>query len=213
MHTLHKRNNKKESLVGWFATPTAKGELINDNSSLLHDFFESQTSHPVHIVVDTLFVNGKLQVRGFVRKEIKIQEQVLAQAFQEVKVSVVFNDGEAKVLSLMNKAVSQLSTASTELKAPVLAPSDRLAVSIQTVQQAVQLLQQYVDGVVEGKIEGKREIGVQIAQALHAFTCQPLSAEQLSNLQTRYQDLLMVAYLSTLTQTQTFVAQKLNQIL
>jgi translation initiation factor 3 subunit F len=211
MYAFHRRNNRKEVIVGWYATASAKGTLLNDNSTLIHDFYKSECQNPVHIAVDTTLLGDTMQVRGFVRKELRVGNQVLANSFQELKTSVVLSEGEANCLALMTKH-SKKSIANTWTAALPQA-SQRLQAAALSLTQVVQQLQRYVDGVVEGKIEGSREVGVQIAQALHAFTQQPLSAEQFAALQTRYQDLLMLAYLSTLTQTQTLVAEKLNQIL
>lgn len=213
MYAFHRRNNKKEVIVGWFATATAQGELINDNSSLIHDFFCGECQNALHIVVDTMLLSDTAQVRGFVRKEMKVSDQLLANTFQEVTVRTVFSDAEAACFSLMMKSNSKLPTSSATLTAPLRESSEHLQGSLEGLRTLVLQLQQYVDQVAEGRMQGSREVGVQISQALHTFTQQPLSAEQCQALQTRYQDLLMVAYLSTLTQTQTLVAEKLNQIL
>ena len=53
MYNFHRRINRKEKIVGWYTTTSAEGALINDNSSLIHDFYSQECEHPVHIVVDT----------------------------------------------------------------------------------------------------------------------------------------------------------------
>jgi hypothetical protein len=53
MYNFHRRINRKEKIVGWYTTTSAEGALINDNSSLIHDFYSQECDHPVHIVVDT----------------------------------------------------------------------------------------------------------------------------------------------------------------
>lgn len=213
MYSFHRRNNKKEVIVGWYATPTAKGELINDNTSLVHDFYAKECENPVHLVVNTVPSEDNVQVRGFFRKSVSVDGHTLAHMFQEVNVSTAFTDGEATCLSLVAKNLPKRPASSTTLKAALTDSTSTLHGSIDRLQEIVQQLQAYVDGVVEGKFPSNREVGVQIAQALHAFTHQPLSVEQFAALQTRYQDLLMVAYLASLAQTQAVVAEKLNQIL
>ncbi len=58
MYAFHRRNNKKEVMLGWYTTTTSKGEFINDNSSLIHDSFAKEIEHPIHLVVDTT-LSGK----------------------------------------------------------------------------------------------------------------------------------------------------------
>ena len=53
MYNFHRRINRKEKIVGWYTTTSSEGALINDNSSLIHDFYSQECEHPVHIVVDT----------------------------------------------------------------------------------------------------------------------------------------------------------------
>jgi hypothetical protein len=63
--TLHKRANASENVVGWYSTMT-KGELVDDVSVALHDFFEGFCAKPIHIVVDTRLRDDKIDVHGFV---------------------------------------------------------------------------------------------------------------------------------------------------
>jgi hypothetical protein len=53
MYNFHRRINKKEKIVGWYTTTTAEGALINDNSSLIQDFYSSECENSVHLVVGT----------------------------------------------------------------------------------------------------------------------------------------------------------------
>lgn len=80
-------------------------------------------------------------------------------------------------------------------------------------QELLDSLQQYVDDVCEGKIQGNREVGIAIADALNSFSHQALSSSQMNMINSRYQDLVMLSYLSTLAQSQALVAEKLNQII
>ncbi len=214
MFGFHRRNNKKEVIVGWYATTTAKGEFISDNSSLIHEYYSHEIDNPIHLVVDTTLLGDKISVRGFVGRETAIGDEVVANSFQEVKVDVHLTDYEATILHYSVKG----QTLEKGWKKPVVTaplPKSTFAVtdSLTKLQSILDSLQTYVDGVVEGKITPDRETGIAISDTLNTVGPQMLSALQANNLQQRYQDLLMISYLSTLAQTQTLVAEKLNQIL
>lgn len=213
MLSFHRRNNRKDVVVGWFGTTTVRGELLNDNSALVHDFYADLCEQPFHLVVDTTFSGDKLQVRGFFGRDLKMGIQVLSKSFSEVKVQVVASDTDASLLSLLTKHGNKSSANPTLLTAALPSSSQRLETSLLELQRSVQQLQKYVDVVVEGKVPANRELGVQIMQALQAHSSQSLNSEQCAALQQRYQDLLMQAYLASLAQTQTLFAEKLNQIL
>lgn len=59
MYNFHRRINRKEKIVGWYTTTSAEGALINDNSSLIHDFYSQECENPVHIVVDTTLAGNE----------------------------------------------------------------------------------------------------------------------------------------------------------
>ena len=44
MYNLHSAVNKKEQIVGWYAT-SMDGSLIVDSSSLIHDFYAQVRTH------------------------------------------------------------------------------------------------------------------------------------------------------------------------
>ena len=70
-------------------------------------------------------------------------------------------------------------------------------------------LTDYVNSVVEGKVEGDPEIGVALQNALsnvNAFKANEVNTQ----LQDKMQDLLMVAYLSSVMKTQLRVSEKLH---
>jgi len=214
MYAFHRRNNKKEVIVGWYATTTAKGEFINDNSSLIHDNYSHELDNPVHLVVDTNLLSDTIAVRGFVGNETTIGDEVVAISFQEVKVDVTLNDLESTILHNTLKGLQEKENKKKlQIAAPLPKSSQMVTTSLNKLQSTLTGLQTYVDNVIDGKINGDREVGIAIADALNLVGPQMLSSLQANTLQQRYQDLHMISYLSTLTQTQTLVAEKLNQIL
>jgi translation initiation factor 3 subunit F len=234
MYAFHRRNNKKEVILGWYTTSTANGEFIIDNSSLIHDFYcnecaDSPMTEPIHLVVDTTLMGEQMSVRGFSRRILEVGEHQLANAFFEVAVDVELTEAETTCLYHMingqvddakssgdEEASSSSKWAKSDIMSTVPTSTESVETSMASLQKVLVDIQRYVDGVVDGSIAPNREAGTTIADALHSFTSTKsrldVSSVQLQ-LQAKVRDLLMVSYLSTLTQTQTSISEKLNEIL
>lgn len=228
MYAFHQRNNKKEVIVGWYTTSTLNGEFIIDNSSLIHDFYcnecTEQLKDPIHLVVDTTFLADKMTVRGFSRRVLEVGDHQLASAFFEIGVDIELSDAETTCCYHMihgqmddrgNKGVEAQWKKSDIISTvpPIISSVDD---SIENLEKVILDIQKYVDGVVNGSIEPNRELGITLSDALRSFTnrnSDSSSAAAQLQLQTKVQDLMMVSYLSTLTQTQTSISEKLQEIL
>lgn len=125
------------------------------------------------------------------------------------------SDGEASLLhSLLTQQAPQRHFASSSVYAETSSESDKVRAAVVSLLKLVDTLQQYVDQVVSGDAEANREVGLLLSEAIAAFGSNAdLLPVQAQALQKRYQDLLMVAYLASLTQTQTAIAERVNQIL
>ena len=78
--------------------------------------------------------------------------------------------------------------------------------------QVVEKLSSYVDCVVDGQEQPNDEIGMGISNALDA--AEVIRPEDFHTIfQGRVQDLVMVSYINTLTQTQLALADKLSSVL
>jgi translation initiation factor 3 subunit F len=214
MYAFHRRNNKKEVIVGWYTTTTVNGEFIIDNSSLIHDFYSTEVENPVHLVIDTTLLGDNISARGFVVNQMVVGEDTLANTFQEAKVDLELSEAETTVLYTMihgQDAASKWS--SSEIVTTLPSSTERLENAVTDLSKVFDDVQAYVDNVVDGKIAPSREVGIAIAEALNAFATQSAqSAAQQSSVQTKVQDLLMISFLSTLTQTQTLISEKLLEV-
>lgn len=227
MYNFHRRNNKKEVMVGWYSTTSTTGEFINDNSSLIHDVFSKEIANPIHLVVDTTLLTDQIAIRGFIGRPTVVGGEVLANSFHEIKVEIDFNDYESTLLYHMiqgqaaESASERLTSISSENKWKEPAVVSSIPSHAETVSQAavklemiLEKIQRFVDSIVEGKVpESHREIGIALTDILNNYVGNSFSASDVSLLNSRFEDLLMVSYLSTLTETQTVIAEKLNQIL
>lgn len=217
MLALYNRTNRKESVVGWYASaalPVEEGgvvskastnnDLILDTSSLIHEFYagESDEGDPVHLVVDTRLQQDALSVRAFRSTPVMVQGEPLANLFHEVRLSLQSTEPETICLNQMAKGE----------KATIAKDADTtlaLQVSMEKLYGLLDTALQYVDQVVEGKVTPDPEVGRQIADTLASVPrVRPEVFDRLFN--DSLQDLLMVTYLSNITRTQLAIAEKLN---
>jgi translation initiation factor 3 subunit F len=226
MYNFHRRNNKKEQIVGWFSTSSLTGSLVTDNCWLVHNFYATQCTHqPVHLVVDTTLASadGLMSVRCFVARDNILGAESLNVAFHELKTTVApASDAEATLVHQLvrgQRASRKFSSATVHapLSNPVVSAADagvnQVRKSTEALLEVISGLQQYVEMVQEGKVDAHRDVGILINEAIALYGTQSLQPAQLSTLQTRAQDLLMAAYLASSVRVQTTLAERVNEIL
>lgn len=204
MLNLHLRSNRKEVVVGWYASAASSEEetpaLIADTSSLIHDFYSGETEEgdPVHLVVDTRLVQDNLAIRAYKSAPIVVQGEALGNLFHELSLSLRSNEPEAICLSKMITAGEDETS-----------KEDALQVSLEKLHSLLETALKYVDSVVEGKTEPNVVVGRKIADTLATVPrVRPAVFDRLFH--DSLQDLLMVTYLSNITRTQLTIAEKLN---
>jgi translation initiation factor 3 subunit F len=212
MYSFHKRINKKEKIVGWYTTTTAEGVLLNDNSSLIQNFYSSECENPVHLVVDTTLAGEDMGVRGFLSQSMILGESNLANKFLEIKVDLEVTDSEATCLYHMINAQNADPFVESEVIAVVPDQRDSVHAAMKKLLVVLDDVQRYVDNVVDGSAQPIAEYGMKIADAIGAL--QSVRPDEFHTiLQDKIQDLLMVSYITTLTQTQLAISAKINAIL
>jgi len=210
MLALHLRANKKESVVGWYAS-AALGvgdvpDLIADTSSLIHEFYagESDEGDPIHLVVDTRLQEDSISVRAYRSAPVMVQGEPLANLFHELNLTMESTDPETISLHQMvaDDEGKDATTSGKNAGEPLLLSMEKLYSLLETASN-------YVDSVVEGKIDPDAEVGRQVADTL--ATVPRIRSEVFDKLfNDSLQDLLMVTYLSNITRTQLSIAEKLN---
>uniref|UniRef100_K3W8M9 Eukaryotic translation initiation factor 3 subunit F n=1 Tax=Globisporangium ultimum (strain ATCC 200006 / CBS 805.95 / DAOM BR144) TaxID=431595 RepID=K3W8M9_GLOUD len=205
MYDLHQRVNENEVVVGWYAT-TADGmsvntSLVDEHSCLIHEFYGSVCEMPVHVVIDTSLQTDQLQVSAFVSTPLEAAESALVNQFKQIQVTQKMSEPEAIALSAMApKEDSESVSLPTELAA--------LEASMERLYACLENASSYVSDVVEGKIVSDAKVGREIADALASIPAiRPDQFDQIFS--SGLQDLLMVSYLSGLTQAQLSMAEKL----
>ena len=211
MLALHLRANRKETVVGWYASSAleddaAEGspDLIADTSSLIHEFYagESDEGDPIHLVVDTRLKDDSISVRAFRSTPVMVQGEPMANLFHELNLSMESTEPETISLHQMADEGKEASKSDAEGPEPLLVSMEKLFGLLETASN-------YVDAVVEGKINPDAEVGREIADTL--ATVPRIRSEVFDKLfNDSLQDLLMVTYLSNITRTQLTIAEKLN---
>ncbi|GAX15400.1 translation initiation factor 3 subunit F [Fistulifera solaris] len=205
---------QREVIVGWYSS----SPLLSDTSSLIHDFYSTETEdgNPVHLVVDCrLTEENAVTMRAFHSTPIVVQGETLGNLFHELPLSLRSNEPEAICVSEMIKSMNKNAdnnnnNETTEQHQREEKPP--LQISMEQLYELLETISNYVDAVVEGTTPPDTEKGRHIADALATVPrMRPDAMDKLFH--ESLQDLLMVTYLSNLTQTQIAIAEKLNATL
>ncbi|KAL7572307.1 hypothetical protein ACA910_017905 [Epithemia clementina (nom. ined.)] len=233
MLALFLRTNRRETVVGWYASaasgvPNAPQPppLIADTSSLIHEFYASETDEgadPIHLVVDTRLVLGnELCLRAYQSRPVLVQGEAVGSLFHELPLQLKANEPETICLRQMiqtsnhdidnngnTKAEDKTATTTTTNTA------DALEHSMKRLYELLSTTSDFVDSTI-ANVESIRgptlpnpEVGRQLADAMASVP--RIRHEVLDRLfHDSLQDLLMVTYLANVTQTQITIAEQLN---
>ncbi|RLN90951.1 hypothetical protein BBJ28_00024488 [Nothophytophthora sp. Chile5] len=202
MYELHQRVNEGEVIVGWYATTGSRGSQVDEHSCLIHQFYSAVCELPVHLVVDASLQSDRLDVSAFVSAPLEVVDSALVNQFKQIPVTQKLSEPEAIALSAM--APKEDAAASTPLPNELAA----LEETIERLYACIDRASGFVGEVVAGSQPADAKLGREIADALAAIPM--LRQEQFDQLfNSGLQDLLMVSYLSGLTQAQLSMAEKL----
>jgi len=238
MLSLHLRANRKEVVVGWYATAlpveeemegqSAEGngsgnpplissyKCIADTSSLIHEFYAVECDEdPVHLVVDTSLVKDTISLKAFQSTPVQVKGEPLANLFHEIRLAIKPTESERICIDHMIRHSNTVTSASTEEEKKVeptpleTDPATTLQLSMEKLYSMLETASSYVDSVVDGSIPADDAIGRTIADTLSSVPrIRPQAFDKMFN--DSLQDLLMVSYLSQITKTQLTIAEKLN---
>jgi translation initiation factor 3 subunit F len=216
MYTARRHINRREVIVGWFSTTTEEGQTINDNSTLIHEFYEKECggSSPIHLVVDTTLNGDLMGVRAFLSAPMTAGIHKFADMFHELKVDTEMSPSEVVCISQMTAGQKYVSKpwASSAVVAGIPPASQALNESIEKLLDLIDKIQEYVKGVVEGREISDPDVGMALADILGAAHSIKLQDFQ-TLFQSKTQDLLMTTYLTTLVQNQLAIAERLHEII
>lgn len=219
MYGFLRRVNKKEVILGWYASTTPDGALLIDQSSMINDWYTRKTEYgaasPIHLVVDTTLAGDSVPVRGFMSRPVKVGagNLPLANMFLELEVEVCLSDSEATAMyHMINGQAGPMKFSRAVIVSQCSSEKSRLVPALERLLTTLAGLQKYCDAVVSGALPPSASIGVALSDALSALQSLP-SDELKALLDDRAQDLLLVQYLATLTRTQLKISEKLSAML
>lgn len=207
MFALHCKVNPDEQIVGWYATSSDGGKLIDEKSCLVHGFFASVADDPIHLVVDTSLTDNTLGVKAFTMLPLSVNgvDESLAAEFTQIEVELACTEPEKIAVDLMLKKQPELGGTQT-----LESEMTNLEVSMERLLEMLDTVCSYVDDVNEGARKPEYRIGRQIAEVISTVPrIKPEVFAQSFNSQ--LQDMLMVVYLSNMTRTQLQLAETLGQ--
>ena len=213
MLALHLRANKRETIVGWYATALPdegsdnKFKFIADTSSLIHEFYASECEDdPIHLVVDTSLVNEAMELRAYKSTSVAVKNDVLANIFNEIRLSVKSSESEKICIDKMISGNTSSGASASQDE------NTALKLSMEKLLEMFETASTYVDSVLSNKVEPDETIGRDIFESLNSIPrIRPEVFDKMFN--DSLQDLLMVTYLSNITKTQLSIAEKLNATL
>lgn len=202
MYNLHRRVNAAEELVGWYAT----GTETDIKSVIIHEFYARESANPVHLLVDADLSSGHFDVNAFVSTAYKISELALSSEFRSIPVCMKPGKAEKVGLDVLFK---NRRREEGDRSLPIMASEiENLEKSMERLLELLDIIGKNVDAVVAGEIEGNVTTGRFLAETL-TMVPRMNTADFERLFGDNMRDLLMVAYLCKLTQTQLIVAEKL----
>eukprot|EP00741_Cyanophora_paradoxa_P008621 tig00001355_g8345.t1 len=198
---LHQRVNQKEAIIGWYAT----GDVIDDKTALIHQFYQGECANPVLLMVDTSLKSDSVGMMAYMSSAFGVGDRPFGQAFSRVKAELKTGEMERVALDAINKGVG-------DARANSIAPLDNLEAMEACVRKLVSMLDTvlaYIDDVIAGKRKGDAQVGRFLWEAVQSVP--KLSRESFEKIfNNGLQDLLMVTYLASLTKTQIALSEKLQ---
>eukprot|EP00656_Telonema_subtile_P034363 TRINITY_DN38460_c0_g1_i1.p1 TRINITY_DN38460_c0_g1~~TRINITY_DN38460_c0_g1_i1.p1 ORF type:complete len:296 (-),score=87.26 TRINITY_DN38460_c0_g1_i1:59-946(-) len=202
MYKLHQQVNKKEEIVGWYATGTA----ISEHSAVIHEFYGREGA-PVHLLVDaTLSAETDISARAFVASPVTLGEQSLGMRFKELCAELVVSESEQVGLDMLLSSGESSSGAELQV-------SDIEGLELQITEMLGRLteIEAYVADVQAGKREADPALGRLLADTVALVpNLNPGMYEK--TFHNGLQDLLMVVYLANLTRTQLALAERIQAV-
>eukprot|EP01029_Cantina_marsupialis_P028949 TRINITY_DN778235_c0_g1_i1.p1 TRINITY_DN778235_c0_g1~~TRINITY_DN778235_c0_g1_i1.p1 ORF type:complete len:297 (+),score=79.13 TRINITY_DN778235_c0_g1_i1:52-942(+) len=213
MKNMYQAIFPKLQVVGWYSTASVDGDsYINTNSAAVHAHFSKHlTSNPVHLVVDTKSAE-KFVMKGYMAEAFEnvTAKSISVSQFQEVDTQFACDQKEKIAMNTMMRARKSIK-ANDSVFSVMSVPESRSAVE-DTLSEMLNMVSQaeaYVKGVVEGKVTPDDKIS---RVMLDLYSSLPSTEDkQFEELfKTGVQDMLLSAYLATVSRSQIQVAEKLN---
>jgi len=198
MLELHLKANPQETVVGWYST----GNTINDDSIRIHDFYwREMQSPPIHLLVDTSLTNDKLGINAYSSTPLSFSNSENSLGFQFKPVQLEFSTQRPEKIGIDVLRHTQPTTSD------LLEDLDSLELSLKRLLSLLDVVSGYVDKVVKGEEQADPKVGHLLSDAVASLPrIDSPSFQKMFNRSIK--DLLMVVWLTSLTQTQLQISDK-----
>uniref|UniRef100_A0A8C5E2L8 Eukaryotic translation initiation factor 3 subunit F n=1 Tax=Gouania willdenowi TaxID=441366 RepID=A0A8C5E2L8_GOUWI len=223
MYELHKRVSPTEVIIGWYAT----GFDITEHSVLIHEYYSREATNPIHLTADTALQSGKMNIRAYVRlahlsvlclknsegisecqyvfysAQMGVPGKTVGVMFTPLSVKYIYYDTERIGVDLLQR--TRMTPGRTK---GLTSDLSQVAGSASRVQDMLTTVLAYIEDVLSGKVTADNSVGRFLMDLVNKVPT--ISAEDFENmLNSNINDLLMVTYLSNLTQAQIALNEKL----
>ncbi|XP_040025566.1 eukaryotic translation initiation factor 3 subunit F [Gasterosteus aculeatus] len=199
MYELHKRVSPTEVIIGWYAT----GFDITEHSVLIHEYYSREATNPIHLTMDTALQSGKMSIRAYVSAQMGVPGKTVGVMFTPLTVKYVYYDTERIGVDLLQRT-RVLPNRTKGLTSDL----SQVGCSAARLQDMLTTMLAYIDDVLSGKVAADNSVGRFLMDLVNKVPT--ISAEDFENmLNSNINDLLMVTYLSNLTQAQIALNEKL----
>jgi len=198
MLELHLKANPQETVVGWYAT----GSAVNEDLIRIHDFYwREMQAPPVHLLVDTGLTNDKMGINAYLSTPLSLVNSETALGFQFKPVQLEFSTHRPEKMGVDALLRSQQS------ENVFLQDLDSLELALKRLLSLLDIVTAYVDRVVRGEEQGDSRIGRLLSDTIASLPrIDSPSFQKMFNRSVK--DLLMVIWLTSLTQTQLKLSDK-----
>uniref|UniRef100_A0A4W3JUI1 Eukaryotic translation initiation factor 3 subunit F n=1 Tax=Callorhinchus milii TaxID=7868 RepID=A0A4W3JUI1_CALMI len=199
MYELHKKVAPNEVIVGWYAT----GHDITEHSVLIHEYYSREAQNPVHLTVDTALQSGRMDIKAYISTPMGVPGKTMGLMFTPLNVTYVYYDTERIGVDVIQRTRSSL-TRTMGLTSDL----QQVGVAASRILEMLVTILQYSEHVLSGKVTADNNVGRFLMDLVNKVP--RISAEDFeAMLNTNVNDLLMVTYLSNLTQAQITLNEKL----
>jgi len=219
MSELHHRVNPREHVVGWYTTTKAgenEGkEEVGEEDATLHAFFEDKIGDKYPCVM--LRVDGNIQtatqigVSAFMAAPLGVRSELgqdapLGKCFHRIQCQIRAYEAERIGVDFITQ--NTIGQGGGEVLGSDL---EKLESSVMKLVMMIESAIAHVDDVIAGKAAGDTRVGRCLAEAV-ASVPELAPAEFEASFSKGLQDLLMVHYLGSLTQSQIAFMQRLQSM-
>nr|XP_015194579.1 PREDICTED: eukaryotic translation initiation factor 3 subunit F [Lepisosteus oculatus] len=187
------------NIIGWYAT----GYDITEHSVLIHEYYSREAQNPIHLTVDTALQSGRMNIRAYVSAQMGVPGKTVGVMFTPLTVKYVSYDTERIGVDLLQRtrqSPSRTVGLTTDL--------EQVGTAAARVQDMLTTVLSYTEDVLSGKVTADNTVGRFLTDLVSKVP--KISPEDFeSMLNSNINDLLMVTYLSNLTQAQIALNEKL----